>query len=362
MSTPIVVEHPLVFEPGLYFGLSDDLYHGALALSSGGIRHMRVSTMNYWAESPLNPEPEPRDSDALRIGRLYDKRIIEGKEAFYELYAPELDPKAHPKALRTNDELKGAILVAGGPEKGIGTLRKADLIAKLAEYDPEAEVWETLLTRHAEQHPNREFVPFKLIRQIELAAAMIENHGELRRAFTGGMPQVSVFWRDEETGVPCKVRFDYLKPMAVVDLKTLANQHQLPIKLACSNAIAAYRYNIQAAFYLRGLEQAKRFAAEGRVSVADGTGHDGLVKGLAAAVGTPGRFLFVMQQKGTAPVALGRWFDEGPAMDTAREDIRAALAKFAECWTRHGAEQPWIVEEPIDVIDHYEFPAYLAAA
>lgn len=358
----ITVDHPLVQEPGIYLGLDDEIYHGALAMSSGGVRSMRMSTMNWWADSALNPNPEPRDSDALRVGRLYDTRIIEGREAFYRLYAPEVDPGLFPKALRTNEELKEAIVRAGGPEKGMSGAKKADLIKLLDQYDPCAEIWERIVEAHRERYPNREFVPFKLLRQIELAAAMIENHPELKRAFAGGMPQVSVFWVDEATGVPCKVRFDYCKPRAIVDLKTFANLHQLPVKQACSNAIANHRYHDQAAFYLRGLDVAKRFAAEGRVIIADGADHPGLIKGLAAAVGQTSRFLFVFQQKGPAPVAIGRWLDEGPAMDSAREDIRNALAKFAECWTKHGADTPWIVEEPIDVIDHYEFPAWLHAA
>lgn len=362
VTLPIKVEHPLVMEPGVYFGLDDDVYHGALALSASGIRHMRVSSMNFWASSPLNPDLEERDTEALKVGRIYDKRIIEGKSAFYDLYAPALDPNAHPDALDTVKDIKAKLAEIGAPTKGLSGLLKADLVTKLLDYEPGAKIWDVLVAQHAEQYPNREFVPFKLVRQVELAAAMIENDPELRRAFSGGMPQTSVFWVDEATGVPCKARFDYLKPLAVVDLKTFQNVNQLPVEQAAANAIANYRYNVQAAFYLRGAAAARRLAAEGKVAVASGDGHDGLVRTLADPQLISARFLFVFQQKGVAPVAFGYWFDEGPAMDSARMDINSALAKFAECWSVHGDSTPWVYRRPIESIDHYSFPAYLATA
>jgi hypothetical protein len=144
ISQPVSVEHPLVQEPGIYFGMPEEAYHRALALSATGIKHLRISTLDFWARSPLNPERVEEESEARTIGRAYHKRIIEGWAAFAATYAAELDPAEHPMALRTNEELKTAIERAGGPTARLTSLRKTQLIERLLHYDPKALVWERL--------------------------------------------------------------------------------------------------------------------------------------------------------------------------------------------------------------------------
>jgi hypothetical protein len=66
-----------------------------------------------------------------------------------------------------------------------------------------------------------------------------------------GLAEVSVYWEDDETGIPCRCRPDLLQPGRVcVDLKTAANAS--PGEFAKS--IARYGYHTRAAFYLDGLE------------------------------------------------------------------------------------------------------------
>src|SRR5262249_30177801 len=149
-----------------------------------------------------------------------------------------------------------------------------------------------------------------VIRRIEIAAAMIEHHPQLGRAFTGGMPEVSVFWTDDRTGVPCKARFDYLKPRAIVDLKSYENVIGLPVRKAIARCVANYRYHIQAAFYLEGAKAARELVTAGRIF---GVVDTGFVKAL---VDTRERtFLFVFQQKGPAPLARGMVLAPGLTLD-----------------------------------------------
>ncbi len=351
---PISVKHQAVHESGIFFGLPEDQYHGALALSSSGIRNMRISTLDYWTESVLNPDREDADTIALRDGRAYDKRIVEGKAAFDALYAPELDPAKHPTALRTNEQLAAALTELG--IKASKATRKAELIAKLADVDPAVPVWDTIRAEHEARFPGRTFLPAETIRQIEVAAAMISGHPQLCRAFTGGLPQVSVFWRDE-TGVPLKCRFDYLKPLAIVDLKSFADINRIPVRRAIALAVASHSYHIQAGLYLRGGHQARQFAREGRVF---GDVDRGFIKGLAEQ-SEPHTFLFVFQKKGPAPVARGMVLREGSVLDIARMEIAQAMHQFAECWQSFGATSPWVDITDIETFDDLEFPAYLAA-
>jgi hypothetical protein len=100
--------------------------------------------------------------------------------------------------------------------------------------------------------------------EVRAAAANITLNPHLARAFRGGAPEVSVFWVDED-GLPCKCRYDFLKPRTIVNLKKFANQRQRPVDLAIHLAISEYRYDLQAKHYLDGYPHLFAAARAGRV-------------------------------------------------------------------------------------------------
>lgn len=71
-----------------------------------------------------------------------------------------------------------------------------------------------------------------------------------------GEAEVSIAWVDEETGVYCRARPDFLNHAhnVVVDLKTAQDASMGVFARACAN----FTYNIQAAFYLSGLAAVKQ--------------------------------------------------------------------------------------------------------
>ena len=86
-----------------------------------------------------------------------------------------------------------------------------------------------------------------------LAVAMrdaIRGHPVADALLSGGLAEQVIEWVDPETGLLCKARLDYLRPDALVDLKTTADldPHRFPALV--------YRmgYHGQLAFYLRGLK------------------------------------------------------------------------------------------------------------
>jgi hypothetical protein len=350
---PIDVRHDLVQESGVYFGLDEERYHAALALSASGIKQLRVSTLDWFMRSPLNPErDEEEDNEARLIGRAYHRRICEGRAAFAASYHAAIDPADYPDALRTNEELCAAIARAGGPVKGVRGLRKAQLIEQLLAIDPQALVWDRLVADHAAEHIGKILLSAPVIHRIEVAATMIEAHPQLKKAFTDGAPEVSVFWTDAETGVPCKCRFDYLKPRAIVDLKSF-DARGLPLDKAIARAVALYKYNIQAAFYLKGAEEARGLIAEGRVF---GDADPLLMRALHDA--SDRTFLFVFQSKGMAPVARGKVLAPGSVLDVGHLEVEQALYLWARCWETFGAE-PWVDVSDITTFEDTEFPAFL---
>jgi hypothetical protein len=82
----------------------------------------------------------------------------------------------------------------------------------------------------------------------------IASHKELRRAFEVPFDaEYSVRWIDEESGVPCKVRFDYIRIIdgVVLDLKTVAGHDQLDPR-SIGRRIAAHGYHRAVAHYSMG--------------------------------------------------------------------------------------------------------------
>jgi hypothetical protein len=339
------------FEPGIHFGLPDEEYHSVPALSNSGIKNLRISTLDFWARSWMNPDKEVETSEFMEMGKAYHARIVEGREAFLSRYAPMLDVGEYPEAIRTADELRAALADADPKAKKGGT--KAELAARLLALRPDAVIWETLEKEHANFHAGKTLLPGKLLARIELAAAMIEKHPVLSKAFSGGHPEVSIFWKDETSGVPMKARLDYLKLGAVVDLKTFSNPQGKPIDKAVAWSIAAGRYHVQVAVYQEAVRAAKGLVLSGAVH---GTVDGGWLQHLATA--RQPTFLFVFQQTGIAPVARGYVFPHHLTYDIGVLTMREAQRQFAECVARFGTD-PWIDTAEIQTIEDSELPAFI---
>lgn len=343
-----------VMESGVYFGLHEETYHRAFALSASGIKHLRVTSLDFWARSALNPRldevlEEEGDSLALTVGRAYDTRIVSGAKAFREHYAPSIHAEDYPDCLRTVDDLKEALQKRGLKIKG----KKADLIEMLLGADPTAQIWDVIRESYEVEHAGKEFLPQKLLTKIEIAAAMIEKHPTLGKAFTGGAPQVSIFWVDKTHGVPCKSRIDYLKPRAIVDLKTIGNQSGKTLETLIPREIASRRYHIQASFYDLAAQQVADFIKRERVF---GKCNPDLLTGLAANHDKTCLWLF--QVKGPAPVARGYTIPrESMTFRVGQSEIEAAMVKFRENWEKYGVD-PWVDDTPIQAIDDAAIPPW----
>jgi hypothetical protein len=344
----IVVDHPLVHPSGVFFGLPEEQYHAALALSATGIKALRVDPMQWWSQSPLNPDRKDEETLAMKIGKAFHARIVEGPEVFQRRYAAILDPAEYPDALRTVSDLTEALarhLLKPRPKS-----LKADIVQQLLAVEPTAQIWDEMIRIHAEKHEGKIMLEADLVEQIERAARRIEGHPDLGRAFADGYPEVSVFWVDEDTGVPCKSRFDYLKPRAIVDLKTFALRDVLPDK-AIVQAVARYGYFIQTAFYLRAAAQLPQLVAEGRVA----GDHD--PQFLREVVENEKRFLFIWQAAG-APLVKGKVLGPGIVLDMGHALVEEALLHWAEAWRRWGTAE-WNVVHPITSFDDAEFPSWI---
>lgn len=346
---------PELPECGIYFGLPETEYHAAPALSASGIKRLCVSPMDFWCRSWLAPTPagDDDDTEAKALGRAYDRRITEGREAFYRTYAQALDIADHPGALRTADEIKAALREAGQKLTGA----KAELVERLLSVHPDAEMWDDLVAEHAAAHAGMTLLSAGLIGRIEFAAAMIESHPDLKKCFSGGHPQVSIFWEADDDGTPMKARLDYLKTRAFVDLKTFSNPLGKPFDRAATTAMASYKYHVQAAVYWEGIDHARRLLRAYGPEVAHGDVDHEWLEAFADADAMSAFFVF--QQTGLAPVARGYEFPRGLVADCGRVVVTEARRKFNACMEHYAPGEPWIDPQPIRAFADEEFPVWM---
>ena len=347
------IDWPESMEPGIYFGLPEADYHADKALSNSGIKNMMISPLDYWARSWMNPAYEEEEKPHFKIGKAWRKRLLEGSDAFYEEYAVALDKADYPEALVTSDDIKAKLKELG--EKMTG--KKADQIERLVAIDPSIEIWDVLVENHAEVNDGKILLEPDIVATVEAQASMIEGHPDISRCFTGGYPEVSVFWRDAK-GLPMKARFDYLKPGALVDLKSFSNPLGKPLDRAISGAMASGKYHVQAATYWRALEFAIAFIREGKVfGEADPKWLD-----LVAQVEDHDRqFVFVFQQTGIAPNTRARVFPRGLVFESGQSSMSSGMSEYDRHWQQFQTD-PWIDLTPINSFDDAEFPFYMTEA
>jgi hypothetical protein len=132
--------------------------------------------------------------------------------------------------------------------------------------------------------------------------------GELLRG--KGVNEVSAVWRDPDTGLPCKARYDRLTSLqmtdgagtpwsAIVDIKTAVDAGTRGF----SSAAGRYAYHEAAAFYLDGA-----FAISPR----------------------PRKFFWIAVEK-DPPYAVAVYEIGDASVDAGRDAYKAHLAQYAEC-------------------------------
>ena len=136
-------------------------YHNDPAIGSSGIKNLIVSPEEYWWDSPLNPERGELDTAAYRVGRAYHSMVLEPHKPFpFEV------------------------------KKGCKTSKVEGMIGE-GDY--------TMLERMRDR---------------------LQKSPKHWNALHGGVNEVSIFWRDEDSGLMCKIRPDSFAPEWVADLKT----------------------------------------------------------------------------------------------------------------------------------------------
>jgi hypothetical protein len=276
-----------------------DEYHRDPALSKSGMQLLQKSWLDFWEATSLNPEWSYEDgskkSRSLEFGSLVDILLFE-KEKFDAEYRTGFE------TLATIDNRK---------------------LVNLSEY-------------------NQAISAINELWRVEYC-----------RYILTGFYQVSVFWRDKETGVMLKMRPDVLKTHVTTDYKTIKD-------LALSTIayqLDEYGYAVQGIMGKVGISQLKEELRKKKPKIviqgADTPEHKEFLKQLSLEPRQEFRNLF---QRNSKPYPFRIVHIDEDAENKAYEIFRASVKKYQRCITQYGVSRPPAGENTSEEISSYSMP------
>lgn len=245
-------------EPGVYPGVPPDTYHAWDAASNSALSHLFHSAAHLKAYL----EENQNETQPMFVGRATHAAVLEPDRFKAEYgYMPEGVDR------RTKD----------------GKQAYAELTEKYGDGN--------VLTHN-------DYIICACIRDSvyrkQTASALLKGTGEV---------ELSLVWRDKETGVLCKARWDRHSPEiaggAIVDFKTTKDAS----KRAFEKAIFNYGYHRQGAMYLMG----------------------------ARAHALPAEHFSIIAAEKTSPFESAVYRITEGTLEAGEEQIRALLRRYAEC-------------------------------
>lgn len=219
---------PLITAPGIYPEITNEQYHGAEpciapSISSTGLKKMvphvglqakGCSPRHYWEGSPLNPNRKPQvQTDALRIGSAFHDALL-----LPQVYA---DPARYYFA----------------PE-GLNLSKKKEQAEEIADYHAALDAGLCIIRHDEAQH-------------IAAMVGAIREHPAANAILSHGVAEMTLAWKDEETGVWLRCRPDWIafgRPIGI-NVKSTADASHAGFQ----SDVTKYRYAQSAALEIDGL-------------------------------------------------------------------------------------------------------------
>lgn len=258
---------PKLIEPGIY------TCPGEVFARAPGIS---VTSLGYLLRSPFHlkdrwdhPERYPRDKAAFVLGNMIHTLLFEP------------------------DQFDARYFVT--PD-GFTRRSKAD-----------KEKWAEWIDRYGEENIIHDRDAKAAYRRATDIVDAIKGRTYTATALSGGWPEVAVFWQDRESGVRCKAKADYIRPLSdgallVSDLKTTKDASPEQFEKSVGN----FGYDRQNAFFRDGV---------------------------AEATGLDVDFMFVAVEK-EAPYAVAEYELRAEDVDKGRQDYQYALRVYKQCKER----------------------------
>lgn len=341
---PDFIEHEL----GVHITLRHEAYLKDPGLGYSSVKDILINPVEWWEQSAWNPLRKPEgDKKAFRYGEAAHVHFLDGPKAYDKIYGVEPSPEFFPRHLAGGEQLRQACRDLG--LSASGTLPELERRLKAA--DPEIQLFSDEVARW--RASGRRPVPFdvdaqirRLYRMSQLTAQDLNlGHGEimtLEDAIKGGLFEVSVFWEDD-SGVRHRARFDYLKPNASLDLKTITDWKKPDFRRSLLSEVILRGYVIQAAHYDVARQELRRAVDEGRV-FGGNKKQRALLERIARA--DAWAWVWIFLKMNGAPQVKGIVLDkEGMQFSKAVRQREEGISKFVFHREFFGMERPWIDTE-----------------
>lgn len=229
--------------PGVYT-IPYEQYEQTEGVNKHGLDALAISPLHHWAyyKNPLRVKA--KYTPAKVLGNAIHVSILEPGR-FDKEFVREPDKKEFPKVLDTLDDYKKACKEL--EIKVTGT--KPELKKSIQLITKDIRFWDDI---YEQQTFGRTVLSENDWRITKAITYRVRKHPSASELLSDGKAEQSIFWTDAETGVKCKGRLDWLTPVnnTILDLKSTMDASLEGFQ----RSITKYRYYVQAAMYLDGLQ------------------------------------------------------------------------------------------------------------
>jgi hypothetical protein len=242
------------YKEGIYFGMSAEEYFSIPYFS----RSFSEDILFDLEEAKHKLENPIKATKAMDLGTAIHSIILE-PENFAKNYITrpnqndlEFEGK---KILYTVDDLKPYLEAYGLKKTG----KKEDLVASLKTYlDPEDFIiWDEVITNFNNkiEKSGKKILETCDIEIINGIKKQLDKNKIIRAIFENGYAEVTLIWKDKNTGIFCKCRLDFLRADAIGEVKSFSVKNKkVPLQKLIHREIENNRYNLQFTIYLDALE------------------------------------------------------------------------------------------------------------
>jgi hypothetical protein len=300
--------------------MSAEQYHGNKeAVGHSGLVKLMRSPAHYQEYVANPPEPTP----AMAFGTALHMAVLEPAE-FSSVYSV-FDESRLEGTLQSLDDYKSAAEALGIK---VGKMKKDEIkdAIKVADVDSRFVFREDAIAR---LYGGKQILQPTAMLAIQSIQASISRHTGAARLLSTGLAEMSGFWMDSETGIPCKCRPDWLvmadeMTTGIVDVKSCCDASAEGF----SRVIATMGYDLQAAYYQDGIK---------------------------ALTGRTLPFHFIAVEK-DAPFATAVYKASDEMIEVGRAKYRGALQLLK--WCRENNQ--WPAYQPSGVIEEIDLPRWAA--
>ena len=267
-----------------------DSYHSHPAISASHLKLLACQTPRHYWDRYVNPDPAPSvETDAMLLGTQLHMLTLEPGR-FAETFHLDLTPADAPRR-PTAKQLEG---LSKPPREGTKARDEHDRIAAAAAW------WADWDASHPPQ-PG-EALPAQRWLDLQGMATSLARCPIIGPLLAQqGAAEEALFWHDPDLGIDCRCKPDWLTADGwVLDLKSCVSANPRRFRWQAWDL----GYDIQAWFYLRGIQQARGI--------------------------TPRGFLFAAVEKGRPYVSTPILASEA-LLERGRARAEAAVAQLLEC-------------------------------